>query len=118
MRLRCRRTSRVIGKDFPSPLYSLSPREDSQGEGTPTFLSCFQNLPGRNPETCLPRRISKRQHSLTGTNPTVGIVGDKEITIEIEVIAEGGEMGTRGDEDARFDHATEHGFEPGFARGA
>src|SRR5687767_9337697 len=34
--------SRVIGNVFPSPLYSLSPREDSQGEGTRSFLTVFK----------------------------------------------------------------------------
>src|SRR6266850_4687705 len=47
----------------------------------------------------------------------VWVVGAEDVAVEVEVIAEFGEVGGGADEDAGLNHAADHGFEAGFARG-
>ena len=47
----------------------------------------------------------------------VRVVRAEDVAVHVEVIAKFGEVSGGADEDAGFDHAADHGFEAGFARG-
>ena len=52
-----------------------------------------------------------------GGGAEVGIVRDEQIAVDVQIISQLRQMRASGNEEAGFDHAADHRFQTGFARG-
>ena len=70
-----------------------------------------------NPQAKFFRGVGKRKETLSRGHAEVGVVRDQNVSIQVQIIAKLGELGASADENTGLNHATEHRFEAGFARG-
>src|ERR1035437_6382972 len=71
----------------------------------------LQSGPCADPQAALLRRAGERENPLLRRNADVRVVGDENVAVHVEVIAQLGEAGGGADEDAALDHAAEHGLQ-------
>ena len=74
-------------------------------------------LARRHAQPKLFRRGGEGEKAVGVGDAEVRVVGAKDVTVDVEVIAKFGEVSGGADEDAGFNHAADHGFQAGLARG-
>src|ERR1700730_12071847 len=62
-------------------------------------------------------RMGEGENSVGSGDAEIGVVGDEQIAVKVEIIGERCEMCGGTDVDAGFAHAADHGFEASFAGG-
>src|ERR1043166_7165353 len=91
------------------------PKSSALAASSPRGL---ESGPCRHSQTEFLRCSGKRKHAFLGRHPEIRIIGNENIAVEIEIVTKLRELRRTADQDAGFDHATDHRLETRFARRA
>src|SRR4051812_38020037 len=84
--------------------------------GSRLEVKWFNELSDFDAQAQFLRCTGEREQTFLCGHAEIGIIGDEEIAIDIEIVAELGEMRGGADENAGFNHAADHRLQTGFAR--